>query len=182
MRTKRCVLLAVLFAVGEGIAACNIIVRPQGSTSAIEKILDLYSLKNEGAQSLKRFDKQHPILSFSPPPLSSIPLSCRHRRNPTWRCTPSFRMTSRSCGRNRALPRGGRGGLLSLSLIYAVTVIAPSAGSRPGPLFALTTISLIFFIIGILAPAMVIWTANRIPMEGGRLNFVVPSVFLRISL
>jgi len=37
----------------------------------------------------------------------------------------------------------------------------------------LTCVSVIFFFIGILAPAMVIWTAPNILLETGNLNFVV---------
>ena len=46
------------------VAAGNIIVRTQGSTNAIEKILNLYSFENEGAQQLKHFDQKHPFLGF----------------------------------------------------------------------------------------------------------------------
>jgi paraquat-inducible protein A len=40
-------------------------------------------------------------------------------------------------------------------------------------LFSLTTVSLCFFIIGIIAPAMVIWTAPSIPLASGNLEFVL---------
>jgi paraquat-inducible protein A len=40
-------------------------------------------------------------------------------------------------------------------------------------LFSLNTFGLICFVIGILAPAMVIWTAPSIPMESGQLSFVL---------
>jgi len=40
-------------------------------------------------------------------------------------------------------------------------------------LFSLAGVSVIFFVIGIFAPAMVIWTAPSIPMESGKLEFVL---------
>src|SRR5262249_49220218 len=38
---------------------------------------------------------------------------------------------------------------------------------------ALTFVSVTFFVIGIFAPAMVIWTVPSIPMESGNLDFVL---------
>ena len=65
--------------------------------------------------------------------------------------------------------------LLSLSLVYAV------ARHRAGAQFhravrdlcADRRVTLSFFFIGILAPAMVIWTAPTIHLDSGDLNFVV---------
>jgi hypothetical protein len=54
--------IVVLYAAGAVLSAWNIIVHTQGSTQAIEQILVHYNMKNEGAQSLERFDKVHPFL------------------------------------------------------------------------------------------------------------------------
>jgi hypothetical protein len=56
------ILLAVCFAVGAGLCAWKIIAHTQASTDAIEETLKTYNMKNEGAQTLERFDKAHPIL------------------------------------------------------------------------------------------------------------------------
>ena len=54
--------------------------------------------------------------------------------------------------------------LLCLSLFYVVIVIALDRSFfARAVIFALTTVSLIFFVIGVLAPAMVIWTAPEHP-------------------
>ncbi len=174
MRRTLLILLSALYVIGAAVAARNIIVRTEGSTNAIEKILNLYSFENEGAQQLKNFNRQHPILGFftsstlqhtmqlSSPDESDVALhhELPHylkivREESSWAAWWSW-------------------GLLCLSLFYAVIVISLERRLTTRPvLFALTTVSVGFFFIGILAPAMVIWTAPTIQMEGGTLNFVV---------
>ena len=174
MRNTILIVLAVLYAIGAAVAAGNIIVRTQGSTNAIEKILNLYSFENEGAQQLKHFDQKHSFLGFfasgtiqqtfklSTPDESDVAL---HHELPHY--LKLVRQESNYAA-------WWSWGLVSLSFFYAVVVIALERQLATRPvLFALTSISLVFFFIGILAPAMVIWTAPSVPMDGGTLNFVV---------
>ncbi len=65
-------------------------------------------------------------------------------------------------------------GLLSFSFLYVVSAMALDRrlASR-AVLFALTSVSLFCFVVGILAPAMIIWTAPEIPLESGKLSFVL---------
>src|SRR5579871_2887827 len=174
MRSKLLIFLAVAYAVVAAIAAGNIVTRTDGSTNAIEKILDLYSLQNEGAQMLRTFDKQHPFLSFfaSSPIQHTFQLSTPGESDVALHHElPHFLKIVRE---ESAWAAWWSWLLLSLSFLYIVCVIGLERRLTTRPvLFALTTVSLVFFWIGILAPAMVIWTAPSIPMQGGELNFVV---------
>ena len=171
---KIIILLAVLYAVGASLSAWNIIYRTQASTKAIEQILISYNMKNEGSLAIDRFTKEHPILGtlFSSPLKDELEL-------------PSHEESARALSSDIAhllkivreeasMAAWWSWFLLNLSLFYVVAVIA---FERKIPtravLFSLTTISLTFFVVGILAPAMVIWTTPSIPMESGKLEFVL---------
>jgi paraquat-inducible protein A len=174
MRRTLTILLAVLYFVGAGVDAGNIIVRTQGSTNAIEKILNLYSFQNEGAQTLKHFDEKHPFLGFfaSSTIQHSLQLSTPDESDVALHHElPHYLNLVREESKWAAWWSWG---LLCLSVLYVVIVMLMERKLIARPvLFALTSVSLIFFFIGILAPAMVIWTAPNIPMEGGTINFVV---------
>jgi hypothetical protein len=73
--------------------------------------------------------------------------------------------------------------LISLSLVYFVVVVGVARSFTTRPVFfALTTVSVTCFIIGILAPAIVIWTAPVIPLQSGDLSFVVQHQVRGIAL
>ena len=57
-------MLAVLYAAAAITAATNIILHGEGSTKAIEAILNTYSLKNEGEQAVDRYSDKHPLMGF----------------------------------------------------------------------------------------------------------------------
>jgi hypothetical protein len=64
--------------------------------------------------------------------------------------------------------------LLCLSVFYVVLVLTVERSlTARGTLFALTLVSLVCFVVGILAPAMVIWTVPNIPMATGNLSFII---------
>ena len=174
MRKTILIGLAVAYAVVAILAAANIVTRSDGSTRAIEKILDLYSLQNEGAQTLRQFDKQHPFLSFfaSSPIQHTFQLSTPADSDVALHHElPHYLKIVRE---ESAWAAWWSWLLLCLSFLYVVCVISLERRLTTRPvLYALTSVSVIFFWIGILAPAMVIWTAPSIPMQGGELNFVV---------
>jgi hypothetical protein len=155
-------------------AAWHIISHTQASTQAIEQILSTYSMKNEGSLAIDRYAKEHPFLSmfFASPVKHELEL-------------PSHEESARALSSGvTSLLQGVRSQsslaawwswyLVNLSLLYAVTVMTLQRSFKTGPvIFSLATISAIVFVIGILAPAMVIWTAPSIPMESGKLDFVL---------
>ena len=168
------VALAVLYAAAAILSAYYIVNRTTASTMAIEKILNTYNLKNESSRTLDQYTKEHPILG------TLFGSSVRHTLK-----LPSHEEAAEalSSGVEHDLKivreESSKAAwwswfLLSLSLLYVITVIALERRHDTRPvLFALTCSSVIFFFIGILAPAMVIWTAPNIPLETGNLNFVV---------
>jgi paraquat-inducible protein A len=167
-------LLVLAYAAGALPAAWNVVARTQDSTQAIDGILKLYNLQNEGAQSLEQFNKAHPLLGLfvSSPIQHNLELSSTEESNEALHSeVPHLLKTVRQ---ESSLAAWSSWSLLCLSLFYVVAVIAFERSFTGRPvLFALTAISVVFFVIGIFAPAMVIWTAPTIPMEAGKLEFVL---------
>jgi hypothetical protein len=63
---------------------------------------------------------------------------------------------------------------LCLSVFYVVLAITFERSlTARGTLFALTSVSVFCFLVGILAPAMVIWTVPDIPLASGNLSFII---------
>jgi len=173
-RKKILALLALLYAVGAVLSAWNIIAHTQASTQAIEQILVRYNLQNEGAHSLESFDKQHPILGllFSSPIQHELELPSADQADKALYSDVTHFL--KAVRQESSAAAWWSWFLLSLSLFYVVTVIALERSfTARSVLFALTCISLNLFVIGIFAPAMVIWTAPSIPMESGKLEFVL---------
>jgi paraquat-inducible protein A len=171
---KMVALIALIYAVGAIASAVNIIINTEASTKTIEKILTTYSLKNEGEQAVDRYAEQHPFIGmfFASPVKKELELpshdeSAKALGSDIADLLKTVRLQSRVAAWWSCF-------LLILSLGYAVTIIAVERSfTARSVLFALTCISVIFFFIGILAPAMVIWTAPSIPMASGNLEFVV---------
>jgi paraquat-inducible protein A len=166
--------LAVLYIAAAALCAVNIIIGTQTSTTAIEKILLTYSLKNEGAQTLAQFDKNHPILGMfvSSPAQKELGLPSKEESDEAlYSNVPHLLHAVRQDSSSAAWWSWS---LLSLSLTYVTVVIALERSfTTRAVLFALTCVSFGFFWIGILAPAMIIWTAPSIPLESGKLEFVL---------
>jgi paraquat-inducible protein A len=167
-------LLAALYAMGAILSAWNVIAHTQASTKAIEQILTTYNMKNEGSLAIDRYAKEHPFLGmlFSSPikhelELPSHDASAEALSSDVAHFLKSVRLES-------SIAAWWSWFLLNLSLFYVVTVITLNRSfNTRAVLFSLTAISVIFFVIGILAPAMVIWTAPSIPMESGKMDFVL---------
>jgi hypothetical protein len=167
------VFFAIYAAVGS-IAAVQVIQHTTASTNAIEKILKTFNLKNEGEKSLEDYKKEHPILGFfiSGPARSQLGLPKAEEANDALYGDAAAYLKDVRIESSRTA--WWSWSLLLLSLTYVVAVITRERSFKDrGVLFTLNTIALVCFVVGILAPAMVIWTAPSIPMETGKLEFVV---------
>jgi len=168
------ILLAIAYAVGAVLSAWNVISHTQASTRAIDQILIRFNMQNEGAQALERFDKQNPILGFflSSPVRSNLELPSADEANQA--VYSDVRHLLKTVRLESSMAAWWSWFLLNLSLFYIVLmVILEHSFNARSVIFSLTCVSLIFFVIGILAPAMVIWTAPSIPMKSGNLEFVL---------
>jgi hypothetical protein len=166
--------LALVYAAGASLAAWNIITQTEASTQAIEAILKTYNMQNEGAKSLERFDQAHPFLGMfvSSPLRHTMELPSAAAADEA--LSTDVRDHLKTVRQKSFEAAWWSWSLLSFSLAYVVLVIALERSfTARGTLFALTSSSLTFFVIGVLAPAMVIWTAPSIPMATGNLDFVI---------
>lgn len=167
-------ILAVAYLIAAGVSVGNIIKRSTNSTNAIEKIFDLYSMKNEGSQALERYNKEHPFLGMfiDSPARSELKLpSAAESSEALHSEVPHFMKLVREESRQSAWWSEF---FLCISVLYVVLVLAFERSlTARGTLFGLTLVSIGCFIIGIFAPAMVIWTVPNIPMATGNLSFVI---------
>ena len=167
-------LLLIGYALVASFAGWNIYLHTTASTRAIEQILLSFNMKNEGTLAVDRYSKEHPLLGalFGSPAKKELEL-------------PSHEHSAKALGHDvrqdlAAVRRESNQTawwswfLLNLSLVFlgGILLLGGVAITRP-LIFSLTTISVIFFALGIFAPAMVIWTAPSIPMESGNLEFVL---------
>jgi hypothetical protein len=168
------ILLTALYAAGAGISAWNVIGHARDSTNAIERIFSLYSLQNEGAQALKGFDEKHPFLGLfvTSPARHTFELSSEEDSDQA--LGPDLKQALKAVRAESLVAAWWSWLLLSLSLTYAVTVIALERSFfTRAVFFTLTSISLACFVVGVLSPAMVIWTTPVIPVQTGNLSFVI---------
>jgi paraquat-inducible protein A len=166
--------LALLFMAAAALSSWKIVVHTQASTDSIEKILKIYGLKNEAAKTLGGYKKEHPFLGLfiSSPVTSTLGLPSQEQSEEA--LGPDVKVLFKSIREESSVAAWWSWFLLSLSLVYVVTLIALERSfTARSVIFALTTVTVCFFFIGILAPAMVIWTAPTIHLDSGDLNFVV---------
>ena len=159
---------------GGVLASWKVIAHTQASTHAIEQILCTYNLKNEGSLAVDRYTREHPLLGtlFGSPVKHELDLPS-HDESAT-ALNSGVTHLLKAVRQEACLAAWWSWLLLCLSLIYAITIITFERSlTTRSVFFSLTSISLFFFVIGILAPAMVIWTAPSIPMESGKLDFVL---------
>jgi hypothetical protein len=167
-------LLAVTYFIGAAVSSKYIIDHTKASTAAIEQILITYSMKNEGSLAVDRYAKEHPFIGmfFASPVKHELELPSHEESAQA--LSSGITHDLKTVRQEASIAAWWSWFLLNLSLLYVVTVIALERvlASR-GALFALATVSLFFFVIGVIAPAMVIWTAPSIPMASGNLEFVL---------
>jgi paraquat-inducible protein A len=168
------VILAVLYYACAITASYNIIAHAKASTDAIERVLNTYNMKNEGSLALDRYAHEHPLLGIfmSSPARHELGLPTHDDAEEQLTSGVSHDFdTVRAESHNAAWWSWA---FLSLSFLYVVITLAIDRSFRArSALFAMTSTSLFCFIIGILAPAMIIWTAPEIPLETGKLSFVL---------
>ena len=168
------VVLAAVFFAGAAFSSWKVVDHTTRSTDAIQKILKLYSMKNEGALTLDKFKKEHPILGFFAGSTAEKQMKLPSTSEANDALYSEVPHHLKEVRKESNIAAWWSWFLLSISGLYIVTVIALERRHDTRPvLFALTSVSVFFFAIGIIAPAMVIWTAPNIPMATGDLNFVV---------
>jgi paraquat-inducible protein A len=152
----------------------TIIVHTQASTTAIEQILTTYNMKNEGEQAITRYAHEHPVLGlFLSSPIKQE-LELPSHEESTKELGSDITRLLKDVRQESFVAAWWSWFLLNVSLLYVVTIMTLERSfTARSVLFALTSVSVICFVIGILAPAMVIWTAPTIPMASGNLSFVL---------
>lgn len=166
--------LVLAYALGATLAAIKIIDHTRASTDAIEKIFNVYNMKNEGEQAVDRYSKQHPLLGFFLESPIKSELELPSHEESTKELSTDLAHYLHAVRAEANVAAWWSWFLVSLSLCLFVTVVALERRfTTRAVLFSLTAISVGFFIIGIIAPAMVIWTAPTIPMQSGNFEFVL---------
>jgi hypothetical protein len=173
-RKKIFTLLALLYVAAAVLSAWNIIAHTQGSTKAIEQILGTYSMKNEGELALDRYTEKHPLIGFFLGSPVKDELELPSHDDAAQAVGSDVTHLLKNVREESSSAAWWSWFLISLSLLYVLTIIAweRSLNSR-AVIFSLAAVSVFCFVIGILAPAMVIWTVPSIPMASGKLDFVL---------
>ncbi|SDU12790.1 Paraquat-inducible protein A [Verrucomicrobium sp. GAS474] len=156
------------------VSAWSIIAHSQASTHAIEQILKLHNLQNEGSQALDQYTKHHPILGtfLASPARHTFELPTSEESSAALNSEVPHLV--KTVGHEASAAAWWSCFFLNASLLYAIAVILLERSfTARWVLASLTGISVVFFMIGILAPAMIIWTAPSIPIEAGHLKFVL---------
>lgn len=173
-RKKIIVALALVYAAAAILSSWMIIVHTRASTTAIEQILKTYNMKNEGSLAIDRYAKEHPFLGtlFASPVKHELELPSHNESVKA--LSSGVERLLKDVRQESCVVAWWSWFLLSLSLLYAITVVALERSfTARSVLFALAAISVFCFLIGIFAPAMVIWTAPSIEMQSGKLDFVL---------
>ena len=173
-RERIIVLLSFLYFTAAIPSAWNIVTHTQSSTKTIEEILSTYNLKNEGEQAFDQYTHEHPILGmlFGSAVKNELKLPSQGESADALHSDVSHLI--KTVRQESNIVAWWSWSLLSLSLFYAILMIALERSlTARSVIFSLVIISCTFFFIGIFAPAMVIWTAPSIPLETGKLNFVL---------
>ena len=174
VRKRIVIVIALIYAMGAAFSAWSVVVHTQASAEAIEQILKRHILQNEASQFLEGFEKEHPVLStlFASPIKKTLELpppeeSSHALNSEVPRLLRTVRLESSAAAWWSWI-------LVTLSLTYLVAAALLEGGfTTRFVLFSLTIIGLVSFAIGVIAPAMIIWTAPSIPLGGGKLEFVL---------
>ncbi len=166
--------LALAYVGGAAVCDWMVITHATASTTAIEKILTTYNIKNEGEQAVDRYAHEHPFLGlFLESPVKKE-LELPSHEASTEALSSDVAHYLKVVRQESFVAAWWSWLLLNVSALYVIIVIAMERSFTVRPvLFALTCVSVACFFIGILAPAMVIWTAPSIPMASGNLSFVL---------
>ncbi|HEY8965032.1 MAG TPA: paraquat-inducible protein A [Candidatus Methylacidiphilales bacterium] len=173
-RKKFIVAAILVYAVMAGISAWYIGLHSETAAKDIEQILTKHVLKNEASQFLEGFGEEHPFLDFffsdslkDALKLPSPEAASKALDKDVPRLLEQVRLHS-------AAAAWWTWTLVALSLAYVVSVILAERSFVTRPvIFALTCVSLVSFGLGVLTPAMVIWTAPSLSIGAGKLAFVL---------
>jgi hypothetical protein len=131
-------------------------------------------MKNEGEQALERFDQKNPLIALFAAPIAKKTLKLPSQEQAEDALTADVIAGKKEVRQQSSIAAWWSWSLVSVSVVYVVLIVVLERRHNTRPvLFALTSVSLVFFIIGVLAPAMVIWTAPNIHLATGDLSFVV---------
>jgi paraquat-inducible protein A len=150
---------ALLYFLIAGVAAWQTIQHTSAATHYFDQILN-----SANAQSLTRLNLQHPIIGpiISPSIKQYLGLASPRKLSPE--LGTEIPHLAQSLKREASIAAWWSWFLFSISLIYIVAVIVSHSNLRVrNVLFALTSVSTIFFVVGIAAPAMVIFTIPNVP-------------------
>ena len=136
-----------------------------------DRMLTMDSMQNNGSVFLEEFDKSHPLLgtiaastirdSFKLPTAEKAQDALQSEM-------PHLHKLARQ---EAGVMERWSWILISASVIYIATlvILGRTVYSRP-VVFGLIIVTLVFFVVGITAPALVIWTIPSIPVEQGIWN------------
>jgi len=152
-------LFALVYLLAAGLAAWQTIQHTNAAANYFDQICDRQNLRNEGAQIAGQFAAQHSVVG---------PFIVSYLRKKI--ALPSLTESTHALGEVPLLQQGEdrEGGLaaswswilLGWSLFYlALSAIRPKPERGRSVLFALTAISAIFFVIGISASVMMVFTS-----------------------
>ena len=173
-RTTLLALLAALYAGVAAFSAWQVIRHTQDSTNQIDQLLATYNLQNEGEQALDQFTKKHWFLGglFAGPIRQGFDLPGKAKSDEALHGDVPQEL--KQIREQASQAAWWSWFLLNVSLFYVVTAVAiERTFFARGVIFALTSTAMVSFVIGIFAPAMIIWTTPSIPMETGQLSFVL---------
>jgi paraquat-inducible protein A len=142
-------------------------------TSAATRYFDQI-LNSENAQSLTRLNLQHPIFGLFASPSIRQYLGLPPPQELSSETRAEIPRLAQFGKREAAIAAWSSWLLLSVSLIYLVVIVAVHKNFRGrNVLFALASVSTLFFVVGIIAPAMAYYTIPSFPVESVNLTFVL---------
>ncbi len=168
------VALVVALIIVAALSSYEIISHAQASSSAIEDILKTYNLKNEGEKAVDQYAKKHPLLGFflSSPIKHQLELSSKEESESE--LGRGLAKSFKTVRDEACVTAWWACFLINFSLFAVALGVALDRSFKSRLVILLLTLaSLSCFIIGVLAPVMVIWTAPAIPMETGTFSYVV---------
>ncbi len=173
-RTSLLALLAAIYAGVAGACAWQVINHTKTSTDKIDELLATYNLQNEGEQALDQFNKKHWFLGtlFAGPIRQGLQLPGKEKSDEALHGDVPQELKQIRAESSQAAWWSWF--LLNFSLFYVVSAVAiERTFFARGVIFALTSAAMVSFVIGIFAPAMLVWTTPTIPIETGQLSFVL---------
>ncbi len=172
--SKILTLIAVVYLGGGILASVQIISHTQASTDAIERMFKIYGEKNESEEALEQYKDDHPLIGtlFGGMVHKELQLPSAAKADEAFHSElPHEEQINRD---ESSIVAWWSLGFICASLLYVLAAItlARSLLAR-SVIFSMTLCSVFSFFIGILAPAMIIWTTPAVPLASTKLEFVM---------